>query len=82
MLLQRAAYAAEVSGADVTITTPDGTVDAYFVHPASGKAPGVIMWPDIFGLRPAFREMPIGSPRRATPCWCPTRSTATSREPW
>ena len=57
MLLQRAAYAAEVSGADVTITTPDGTVDAYFVHPASGKAPGVIMWPDIFGLRPAFREM-------------------------
>ena len=57
MLLPRAAYAAEVSGADVTITTPDGTVDAYFVHPASGKAPGVIMWPDIFGLRPAFREM-------------------------
>jgi carboxymethylenebutenolidase len=41
----------------VEITTPDGTVDGYFVHPASGKAPGVIMWPDIFGLRPAFREM-------------------------
>jgi len=41
----------------VEITTPDGTVDAYFVHPASGEAPGVIMWPDIFGLRPAFRAM-------------------------
>ena len=46
-----------MTGADVEITTPDGTVDAYFVHPGSGKAPGVIMWPDIFGLRPAFREM-------------------------
>ena len=57
MLLHRAAYAQDVTGADVEITTPDGTVDAYFVHPASGKAPGVIMWPDIFGLRPAFREM-------------------------
>ena len=45
------------TAAHVEITTPDGTVDAYFVHPASGKAPGVIMWPDIFGLRPAFREM-------------------------
>ncbi|MFO1142529.1 MAG: dienelactone hydrolase family protein [Amaricoccus sp.] len=58
MLWRSAAQAAEdVTGADVSITTPDGTVDAYFVHPAAGKAPGVIMWPDIFGLRPAFREM-------------------------
>jgi carboxymethylenebutenolidase len=57
MLLQHAAYAQDLTGADVEIDTPDGTVDAYFVHPTSGKAPGVIMWPDIFGLRPAFREM-------------------------
>jgi carboxymethylenebutenolidase len=57
MLLNGAAHAADVSGSDVEITTPDGTVDAYFTHPTSGKAPGVIMWPDIFGLRPAFREM-------------------------
>ena len=35
----------------------DGTADAYFVHPASGTAPGVLIWPDIFGLRPAFRQM-------------------------
>jgi dienelactone hydrolase len=41
----------------VTITTPDGTCDAYFVAPTSGPAPGVLVWPDIFGLRPAFRQM-------------------------
>jgi carboxymethylenebutenolidase len=57
ILSQRPALAAEVTGSDVEITSPDGAIDAYFVHPASGKAPGVIMWPDIFGLRPAFREM-------------------------
>jgi carboxymethylenebutenolidase len=43
--------------ADVNVTTPDGTADCYFVHPASGTAPGVLVWPDIFGLRPAFRQM-------------------------
>jgi carboxymethylenebutenolidase len=37
--------------------TPDGTADGYFVQPASGTAPGVLVWPDIFGLRPAFRQM-------------------------
>ena len=57
VLLPPVAYARDVTGHDVEIATPDGTVDAYFVHPASAKAPGVIMWPDIFGLRPAFREM-------------------------
>jgi carboxymethylenebutenolidase len=34
-----------------------GTADAYFVHPVSGKHPGVLIWPDIFGLRPAFQQM-------------------------
>jgi carboxymethylenebutenolidase len=43
--------------AEVTITTPDGACDAYFVHPATGTAPAVLVWPDIFGLRPAFRDM-------------------------
>ena len=42
---------------EVSITTPDGTCDAYFVHPATGSAPAVLIWPDIFGLRPAFRQM-------------------------
>lgn len=49
--------AVQTTGADVAIKTPDGVADAYFVHPASGTAPGVLMWPDIFGLRPAFKAM-------------------------
>jgi carboxymethylenebutenolidase len=49
--------AVAVAESDVTVTTPDGTADAYFVRPASGAAPGVVVWPDIFGLRPAFRQM-------------------------
>src|SRR3954471_20379519 len=57
MLLPRVANAAEVTESDVTVTTPDGTADCYFVHPTSGTAPGVLIWPDIFGLRPAFRQM-------------------------
>lgn len=46
-----------VAEQDVTVTTPDGAADAYFVHPARGRHPGVLMWPDIRGLRPAFRQM-------------------------
>ena len=55
--LPRLANAAETKGTDVEIKTPDGAADAYLVHPASGKHPGVLIWPDIFGLRPAFKEM-------------------------
>ncbi len=57
MLLPQVANAVAVAESDVNVTTPDGTADCYFVHPASGTAPGVLMWPDIFGLRPAFRMM-------------------------
>ena len=57
MMLPRVANAATVTESDVNITTPDGVADSYFVHPASGTAPGVLVWPDIFGLRPAFRQM-------------------------
>jgi carboxymethylenebutenolidase len=56
-LLPRAADAAEVAEADVDIKTPDGTADAHFAHPAKGAHAGVLVWPDIFGLRPAFRQM-------------------------
>ena len=56
-LLPAIAGALEVQGADVDITTPDGTADAYFVHPSAGAHPGVLIWPDVFGLRPAFRQM-------------------------
>jgi carboxymethylenebutenolidase len=57
MMLPKVANAVTVTESDVTIKTPDGTADCYFVHPATGTAPGVVMWPDIFGLRPAFRQM-------------------------
>ena len=46
-----------VTESDVTIKTPDGTCDAAFIRPASGKHPGVLIWTDIFGLRPTFRDM-------------------------
>jgi carboxymethylenebutenolidase len=56
-VLPKLADAAQTKGADVEIKTPDGTADAYFVHPAKGKFPAVLMWPDIFGLRPTFKDM-------------------------
>jgi carboxymethylenebutenolidase len=57
MMLPKVVGAVDVKEQDVTIKTPDGTCDAYFVHVAAGTAPGVLVWPDIFGLRPAFRQM-------------------------
>jgi carboxymethylenebutenolidase len=42
---------------DVEVKTPDGTCDAAFIHPAGGSHPGVLLWPDAFGLRPSMREM-------------------------
>ena len=41
----------------VTVTTPDGSADGFFVHPGQGKHPAVIMWPDVAGLRDAYKEM-------------------------
>lgn len=55
--LPAVANAAAVAEREVTITTADGSCDAYFVAPTSGPAPGVLVWPDVFGLRPAFRQM-------------------------
>src|SRR5437660_2072979 len=57
MLLPQVANAVTVSESDVNVMTPDGTADCYFAHPATGTAPGVLVWPDIFGLRPSFRQM-------------------------
>src|SRR5690606_13726130 len=56
-VLPPVANAQAVSESDVTITTPDGTADCYFVHPAAGSHAAVLVWPDILGLRPAFRAM-------------------------
>ena len=57
MMLPKVANAVAVTESDVTVKTPDGTADCYFVHPASGTGAAVLVWPDIFGLRPAFRQM-------------------------
>jgi carboxymethylenebutenolidase len=57
MMLPQVANAVDVAESEVNVMTPDGTADCYFVHPTSGTAPGVLVWPDIFGLRPAFRQM-------------------------
>ncbi len=57
MMLPRVVNAVAVTEADVTVTTPDGSADCYFVHPATGTGAAVLVWPDIFGLRPAFRQM-------------------------
>jgi len=56
-VLPRAANAQAVTETDVEITTPDGTADCYFVHPATGSHAAVLVWPDIMGLRTAFRDM-------------------------
>ena len=57
MTLPVAAEAVEVVGRDVTITTPDGEADCYFVHPAEGSAAAVMLWPSIVGIRETFRAM-------------------------
>ena len=41
----------------VQIATPDGHADAFFVHPAHGTHPGILMWPDIAGLRETYKVM-------------------------
>src|ERR1044071_4690945 len=57
MMLPKVANAVTVTESEVSVKTPDGTADCYFVHPSTGTAAGVLVWPDIFGLRPAFRTM-------------------------
>lgn len=56
-LLPRAAHAVDVVDEEVLVETPDGEADCYTVHPAEGEHAAVIVWPDIVGIRPAFRAM-------------------------
>lgn len=57
LTLPRVAGAVAVTESDVEIKTPDGVADAYFVHPTTGAHPGVLIWADAMGLRPAFQQM-------------------------
>jgi carboxymethylenebutenolidase len=57
MMLPEVVNAVAVTESEVNIKTPDGTADCYFVHPATGTGAAVLYWPDIFGLRPAARQM-------------------------
>ena len=52
-----AAAALPVVETEVSIKTPDGACDAAFIHPATGAYPGVLIWPDAFGLRPSMRNI-------------------------
>jgi carboxymethylenebutenolidase len=47
----------DVVETNVEIKTPDGVCDAAFIHPKTGSHPGVLIWPDAFGLRPSMREI-------------------------
>jgi carboxymethylenebutenolidase len=51
------AQARPLSERMVMVRTPDGECDAFFVHPARGKSPAVILWPDVLGLRDTKKAM-------------------------
>lgn len=51
------AAAMPVTETAVQVKTPDGVCDAAFIHPTTGAHPGVLVWPDAFGLRPAMRDI-------------------------
>src|SRR5579859_3628408 len=52
------AYGAlELVETDVQVKTPDGVADCAFIHPKTGSHPGVLIWPDAFGLRPSMRAI-------------------------
>lgn len=52
------AAAGETVEADVQVPTPSGACDAALIHPKGGGAwPAVVIFPDIFGLRPTMRDM-------------------------
>lgn len=57
MMLPAVANAQDVVEEEVSVSTPDGVADCYFVHPAAGAHAAVLLWPDILGLRMSFRAM-------------------------
>src|SRR5438046_10121345 len=57
MMLPQVADAVTVTESEVSVMTPDGTADGYFVRPASGTATGGLVCPDVIGLPTACRQM-------------------------
>lgn len=55
--LPRPANAQDVTDSMIEVTTPDGVAEAYLVQPPGGKHPGVLLWPDAYGLRTAIKQM-------------------------
>jgi carboxymethylenebutenolidase len=53
----RSTAPAAVLERSVTIATPDGVAQAVLLHPNAGAWPAVLLWPDMRGLRPAFRDL-------------------------
>jgi carboxymethylenebutenolidase len=47
----------EMMDADVQVETAAGVCDAALIHPQKGSWPGVILFADVFGLRPTMRDM-------------------------
>ena len=68
LMLPQVANAVAVTESDVTVTTPDGTADCYFVHPASGTAPGVLCGLTSSGCGPRSARWASGSPNPAIRC--------------
>jgi len=56
-MLPPVANAQDVVEQEVLIDMQGGKADAYFIHPAEGQHAAVIIWPDVMGIRPAFRSM-------------------------
>jgi hypothetical protein len=57
----------EVTERLVSLSTPKGAVDGFFVHPAEGKHPGVIAWRGQTGLNVSSRAQ---ARRLATQGYC------------
>jgi dienelactone hydrolase len=70
---------APVIETSVMVKTPDGSSDAYFIHPPTGSYPGVLIWTDGLGLRPSMRDIGKRIAADGTRCWCRTRTTAAQR---
>lgn len=48
----------DVTAKEVMVKTADGSADAVLFHPnGKGPWPAVLVWPDILGLRPVFRDL-------------------------